>query len=507
MRDLFIVIPGIMGSVLARDGDDLWKPGLGMATKLLRHRSWARSLTLVDDDDPADTGWVDGVVPTAVVESHTIVPGVVSIDGYSQLDAALRRTFGRQLHEGSPLEPVRRADGKDPERAGYPNYYRFAYDWRRDIRASALRLHDLIETALTNLRRQRSPEAKVVILGHSMGGLVARCYLYGVNPRTGDPFDGWRNVREVFTMGTPYRGSPNALQHLHDGFRKLFVDFSAALRSYTGVYQLLPRYPMVEKPRPGAVAPDTGRTRADYLYPHELDIDGLDPARARAAYENFHLAIDAGVERAGSHTAGIVVPDIGFGHATLNSAVLIDGAVTLRHSLPDYVDPSLAGGDGTVPLVSAIPLELDHNRSALRYTNQQHGSLQVDRRTLGAEIENRLKQSQASTTDAREGPGRGVDASTMAAIGIDAPQYSLPGQAPTATTSVSGVDGDPPVRVQIVDLSTGQPVGGSVDRSAGEPFPLPVVPGDYALEASCRPARLRSRALFSVLGDDAPANP
>jgi len=501
MQDLFIVIPGIMGSVLTRDGDDVWNPGWGLATKIFKHRQWIESLAL-GDDDPADTGPVDGLIPTSVISTKGIVPGLVSIDGYSELDRSLNETFGSKLIEGSPLEPEQRLDAKDGARFGYPNYYRFAYDWRRDNRSSALRLHDLIEVALTNLQQQRNPKAKVVILAHSMGGLVARYYMYGLNPRTGEPFEGWRNVRELFSMGTPYRGSPDSLRSLHHGFKKLFVDFSETLRSYTSVYQLLPRYPMVLK----ADAPPPGRrTVDDYLRPHEVrGIDGFDTARAEAAYNDFHLVVDRYLAELGDYHRLGIVPDVGFGHPTLNSAELTaDGELEVRREVPDYFDAAYRGGDGTVPLISAIPLELDDQRGYLRYTNQTHGSLQTDDRTLSAEIANRLAQSQAGTTSARN-PVAGDDVTARPAIGIDSPQYVMAGEDAQVTITVERADGvdvevevDQAPVISIVDLASGRAVTDRQMVDSGQPVPLPTQPGEYAINATAGP--LQSRALLAVI--------
>ena len=49
--------------------------------------------------------------------------------------------------------------------------------------------------------RRESPEAKLILVGHSMGGLVARYFL--------ECLEGWRDTRQLVTFGTPYRGSLN----------------------------------------------------------------------------------------------------------------------------------------------------------------------------------------------------------------------------------------------------------------------------------------------------------
>lgn len=530
-----MVIPGIMGTVLQRGDDVLWNPGPGMAAKLLTRRQWIESLVLPDGDEPSNPMSPDGVTPVGLAASHTIVPGLFSIDGYSQLHSTIVDGMSGVI-EGDPLDPEQRVDGRDPARSGVPNYYRFGYDWRRDLRSASLRLHELIDTALPRLRQQRSPEAEVIIIGHSMGGLVARYYLYGINPATGEPFDGWRNVREVFTMGTPYRGSADAFVHLVSGFRKLFVDFSEALRSFTGVYQLLPRYRMVRDLRAGVDRVDGGDPIDHWRYPHEIEgLAGFSPMRARAVYDDLHGVIDRRLGQLGLTTSGpdaespgrpptadpaatpsgavrgIVVPNIGFGHRTNNSVVITDEGATISRDLPDYLDSRFAGGDGTVPLISAIPPEYDRDRAVLRYTNQRHGSLQVDQRLLAAEVRQRLAQAQAGTRDALD-PGRTVEVSELPAVGIDGPNYFLPGETAFVELDTTGTGGDVALTVSVVDLVTGRPVGvpriidspaadGEHTPDSGSRIDLPSEPGEYRVEVTATSPRLASQSMYAVLED------
>lgn len=511
MRDLIVVLPGIMGSVLQRDGSDVWNPGLGMARHLLHRRRWVDGLTLKGNDDPANPGFIDGIVPTGLARSTAVVPGLVEIEGYSELHEALGSAFGSDLIEGNALSPTERVDGKDPATFGVPNYFRFAYDWRRDLRASALRLHGLIEEALGNLRSQRSPDAKVIFVAHSMGGLLARCYIEGTNPATGEPFDGWRNVRELFTMGTPYRGAVVAASHLVEGYKQLFINLSAALRSFTGVYQLLPRYKAVL---------DTRAPIATWIYAHDMHgVSDFDTARARDAYD-FHLDIENGVARnrgEPEYRRSHCVPLLGFGHSTINSATLTEDGLTVSNDLPAYLDPALSGGDGTVPLVSAIPIEYDNDRATLRYVNQQHGSLQADRRVLAAEIANRIRQVQAGSEAARYAL---TERSAMPSLGLDHHRFWLeddtdgsasgfgrigsvaPGQ---LRVSVQGGD-DPGSDTGGITVTVTSLDGGEITTfdgiDSGEEITLPGKPGDYRVEAVFAPAQLRSTSAFSVLPVD-----
>jgi pimeloyl-ACP methyl ester carboxylesterase len=494
MRDLIITLPGIMGSQLSRGDTSEWNPGLGFVKKLLRHKSWIAGLVLDPDDDPTQPLAPDGIVPTLPTGTVTIIPGLFEIDGYTELDKAVRTTFGNDLIEGDPLHPTQRRDGLNPQQKGVPNYYQFAYDWRRDVRSASMRLHDLIETALPALIKQRSPSAKVVLIGHSMGGLVARYYLYGTDLRTGEPFRGWEKVREAITLATPYRGSADALNYLLHGHKQLFVDFTEAVRSFPSIYHLLPRYRLVHDQRGGA-APDS------WLYPHDLaGFSGFDPARARSAYEDFHGVIDRGLETADASARRLTTPHVAFGHPTANSFVVTDRGFTMGNSAPGYLDKVYDGGDGTVPLISAIPLELDDERAGLRYLNQRHGSVQADRRLLQAEIQQRLKQSQRGTSDAR---GTDEDGTGAPAVGIAGPSFFPAGEQPYAELSVSGTSPDGVVTVSVTDLAPGGQAT-TLQAAPGARVDLPAAPGDYRVEVSYASPSLTSTAFYAVVDPDAP---
>ncbi|MDQ4077773.1 MAG: alpha/beta fold hydrolase, partial [Chloroflexota bacterium] len=72
------------------------------------------------------------------------------------------------------------------------------YDWRKAVSDSARRyLMPWIERALRG-----SGSDKVILVGHSMGGLVARAYVQSSQYR-GD-------VERLITLGTPHRGTPEA---------------------------------------------------------------------------------------------------------------------------------------------------------------------------------------------------------------------------------------------------------------------------------------------------------
>jgi pimeloyl-ACP methyl ester carboxylesterase len=322
LGDVVVLIPGITGSVLSRDGKDVWALSGGAALNAVL--SLGRSITslgLVDDPpDVDDLG--DGVTAPRLMNDMHLIPGLWRIDGYSRIEESLFARY--QVERGA-------------------NYFPFPYDWRRDNRVHARRLARESERWLAEWReRSGNADAKLILIAHSMGGLVARYFL--------EALDGWRSTRALITFGTPYRGSVNALGFLTNGIRRgigpfKLVDLSSLIRTFTSVYQLLPDYKCL----------DVG----DGLV-HLADLDlppGIDPQRFQAATE-FHRSIEAKV---GEHLDDDeyrrdhyrVHPIVGVRQATSQSARLEGGNVVTLRSY-DGVDTD---GDGTVPLQSATPPE------------------------------------------------------------------------------------------------------------------------------------------------------
>jgi pimeloyl-ACP methyl ester carboxylesterase len=340
MTDVVVLLPGILGSVLQRDGKDVWAPTPGAMIRAIA--SLGRNVKQLElHDDPwerDDLG--DGVVATRLMPDVHFIPGLWGIDGYSGISRMIADTF--DVVPGT-------------------TYVEFPYDWRRDNRHAALQLQRVVAAQLHVVRRDR-PDAKVILIGHSMGGLVARYYL--------ECLDGWKDARMLITFGTPYRGSLNALDFIANGFTKklgplTLIDLTRLLRSLTSVYQLLPVYP--------CVATGGGNVRIAESAPGL--IPGLDLARAQDALTGFHRAIEAGVARHDPAPYS-VHSVVGITQGTKQSARL-DGERVVVESSYDGED---MGGDGTVPRVSATPIETDEWQPAYQpmYSADRHASLQND---------------------------------------------------------------------------------------------------------------------------------
>jgi hypothetical protein len=340
MDDVVVVLPGITGSVLRKDGKDVWAVSAGSVWNAIR--TLGKSITSLQlDDDPPDVDDLgDGVVASAVMPDLSIVPGLWKIDGYGKLIESIKAAFA--VEEGR-------------------NFFPFPYDWRRTNRVAARQLGSRSQEWLTRWRDDGHPDAKLVLIGHSMGGLVARYFL--------ECLGGWRDTRLLLTFGTPYRGSLNAVGFIAHGMAKkagplTLVDLSKLIRSFTSVYELLPVYPCI----------DTG----DGDLRRVVEVEGmpnLDPVRAASARQ-FHDEIRQAVERnrqdADYVERGYLVrPVVGMFQPTTQSASLSGGKVKLLRTYKGADQD----GDGTVPRVSATPLELS-NQSIEVYIADRHASLQ-----------------------------------------------------------------------------------------------------------------------------------
>jgi pimeloyl-ACP methyl ester carboxylesterase len=225
MQDIVIILPGLMGSELQRHGTDLWAPTIGAVGNLLssRFRSIQEMEMSGDDPDVDDLG--DGFKATRILDDIVIVPSLIKVDGYSGLRNRILDRFDVILGSVHIKAPA--------------NYFEFAYDWRRDMRFNARKLKELIDDRLPLWQKHSgAKDARVILIGHSMGGLISRHYL--------EMLGGWRQCKALITLGSPHRGAVNAAETLSNGVVKFGLDISKALRSLPSMYQILPIYPVID---------------------------------------------------------------------------------------------------------------------------------------------------------------------------------------------------------------------------------------------------------------------
>jgi hypothetical protein len=192
-----------------------------------------------------------------------------------------------------------------------------------------------------------------------MGGIVSRYYL--------ECLDGWRDTRVLVTFGTPYSGSLNSVGTLVNGLEKKIgpvgIDLSGLVRSLTAVYQLLPTYACYD----GGDGKLVGVGEA--TIPH------VDQQKAKAAAE-FHDEIRNAVkaheqEDEYRENRYDIRPVVGILQPTFQSARAVGDGVQLIRTY----NGEDQGGDGTVPRISATPVELEREANAM-FASERHASLQ-----------------------------------------------------------------------------------------------------------------------------------
>ena len=338
MRDVIIVLPGITGSVLKKNGVIVWgysSSTIGQA--LFSHGGSMEEALALPHDDPNLDDVGDGIVADALMPDLHLLPGIWKIDGYGKIVEAIKTNF--EVFEGK-------------------NFFQFPYDWRRDNRVSARKLARAAHGWLSDWRQSSgNDQARLILVGHSMGGLVSRYFL--------ECMEGWKTTKALVTFGTPYRGSLSALDGLANGLKKGPLDLSKLAHQLTALYQLLPVFKCYD---PG----DGQLLRVG----EATGIPNVDAGKAAAALA-FHREIEEAVAQNQQlpmyKSAGYqIYLVVGVAQQTSLSArstgTKVDMLTTYKGGAP--------GGDGTVPRISAIPIELSANPSAAMYVGTQHGSLQ-----------------------------------------------------------------------------------------------------------------------------------
>lgn len=227
---LVIFVPGFMGSSLRYQGpgpmgnlidEEIWSEDV---TALLSERNLERLIYPTPAPAVVRAGYI--------IERVTFCGRLFGLEIYSALLAHLRRQCGE---------------------VNMP-FLEFPYDWRASIRESATRLIRATEEMLARHR----PDS-VVLVSHSMGGLVCRLAVAAsINLR--------RRLRRLVHIATPLRGSVRAFRTLKvapvlnppvDGLIRtllsvwdigraargksgLTVKFMDIIRSFPALYELLP---------------------------------------------------------------------------------------------------------------------------------------------------------------------------------------------------------------------------------------------------------------------------
>jgi pimeloyl-ACP methyl ester carboxylesterase len=355
--------------------------------------AWCEYLAL-KNDDPEAADLEDRVLATELVELPSILPRFWKTDGYSKIRRMIAENFRVKLEVSTPPG----------------NYYEFPYDWRLDNRIASRKLAELVHRVLPAWRSfTGNRQAKVILIGHSMGGLVGRYFT--------EVLGGWHDCRALITLGTPHRGSVDALETLANGLGWPMSDLGPIVRTFPSIYQLLPIYELLET--------SGGRQRVAEVN----GLPGLDP-RLTSESLRFHREIEAAVasnrKEAAYHEGYKIIPFVGTDQPTSQDAVFESGGIVVRRDCPRWLDPLLSGGDGTVPRISATPIELSQDVRE-HFLPEHHAMLQSNHHLLDS-LRNLLAQLLSTGLSAIRGPDSSRVSPSESAISLDVDDVYSVGQ-------------------------------------------------------------------------------
>lgn len=341
-RQAILVIPGIMGSNLVdSDGDTVW----------------------VTDD------WIAGSKQLYYLLNGTIA---CTSSGFSSETIAPKLGTNEYGTRDTYKDLVNRL------KSTFQNSYDVifaSYDWRLDNTRSAIQLKKTIDNY-----------DEVIIVAHSMGGLVTSKYLQ---------MYGGSKVAKVITLGTPYWGAVGAAEIMYTGeVNQLPSIVRSAMsgtmrdlvRNYSSMYQLLPNTYYTNKSNWLTTEKRVYEKWYDNIWPRTKDVVNNTSATQQFYKDNFNSSLVTDAvnfhNSLYSSTAPIKTVDntviVGNGVSTVTSVKLATNSILgikSRLSVPKYT----TSGDGTVPLLSAT---IGNGTSYIQRNGIDHTGLVTDPTTL-----------------------------------------------------------------------------------------------------------------------------
>jgi pimeloyl-ACP methyl ester carboxylesterase len=230
-----VIVPGAPGTELmdSKTGRRVWPSAWLMAYPMDGNDRLALPL-----DDPESTAIVPGKLLREVRVGRLKFP----IHVYDGLEARLRAMGYREGDWSSPT--------------GTGEYFYFPYDWRQSVETSGRRF----SRDLADLYRRMPPDTPpAVVLGHSLGGLVARyALMYGdaplgkAGPLPPVTWSGGTRIGTLFLVATPNEGTFTALKCLEKGsfyFWRHGAFSPATLFTFPAIFDMLPDHiePLIDR--------------------------------------------------------------------------------------------------------------------------------------------------------------------------------------------------------------------------------------------------------------------
>ena len=161
----------------------------------------------------------------------------------------------------------------------------------------------------------------------------------------------------------------------------------------------------------------------------------------------------------------------------------------MSQTIPACIDPLLQDGDGTVPRLSAIPIELS-NEYRDTFFAERHSSLQANDQVLTALYE-RIKQMQIRGLSVIRGPSISPDQAGKAAIGLELDDVYRADEPVVIKAQLINCRADLGkliARIEPVGMAVTPVEGNLQETEAGWVLSLELAPGLYRLEVRTRQA-------------------
>jgi pimeloyl-ACP methyl ester carboxylesterase len=208
-----ILLPGLSGSRLENDPD-----GNGVFSEV-----WPNGDLLIID--PWDLSLLDLRLAPDGASPYSTAPKYASV----RVGDVIRSEYGLDYY-ASTIAFFTSQGYTEGE-----NFFVCPYDWRKDLHQIAFgELPNTLDRCIQTALAKNPGASQVDLLGHSMGGLVARAYL-------SDP-EKAAKVRRLVTLGTPFLGAPKIVMALIH--RLCFAEWLGLCFSNSEVlHELIQNYP------------------------------------------------------------------------------------------------------------------------------------------------------------------------------------------------------------------------------------------------------------------------